>query len=100
MQRAGWGVGPLMAQTAHATAAVLHETRERAETRAYLEDLRNMRKVHLRLHCFFPAFLRACTLTENRLRRSSCRFVAYRTKTLLCARGRLTLTDRWRISRL
>ncbi|EPS92999.1 hypothetical protein FOMPIDRAFT_1033860 [Fomitopsis schrenkii] len=41
----GWGVGPLMAQTAHATAAVLHETRELPETKAYLDDLKNMRKV-------------------------------------------------------
>ncbi|KAI0368976.1 peptidyl-tRNA hydrolase II [Pilatotrama ljubarskyi] len=41
----GWGVGPLMAQVAHATSAVLHETRERAETQAYLDDLENMRKV-------------------------------------------------------
>ncbi|KAL1938568.1 hypothetical protein VTO73DRAFT_11591 [Trametes versicolor] len=43
----GWGVGPLMAQVAHATSAVLHETRERPETQAYLEDLKNMRKVVL-----------------------------------------------------
>ncbi|KAL7277798.1 peptidyl-tRNA hydrolase II [Trametes coccinea BRFM310] len=43
----GWGVGPLMAQAAHATAAVLHETRERPETQAYLDDLKNMRKVVL-----------------------------------------------------
>lgn len=41
----GWGVGPLMAQVAHATAAVLHETRERADTQTYLADLINMRKV-------------------------------------------------------
>ncbi|KAI0753102.1 peptidyl-tRNA hydrolase II [Daedaleopsis nitida] len=41
----GWGVGPLMAQVAHATSAVLHETRERPETQTYLEDLKNMRKV-------------------------------------------------------
>ncbi|KAI0050824.1 peptidyl-tRNA hydrolase II [Auriscalpium vulgare] len=41
----GWGMGPLMAQTAHATAAVLHETRERTETIEYMEDLHNMRKV-------------------------------------------------------
>ncbi|KAI0696674.1 hypothetical protein C8T65DRAFT_31800 [Cerioporus squamosus] len=64
----GWGVGPLMAQVAHATSAVtvhplwfearaqslradaqlsqvLHETRERPETQAYLDDLKNMRKV-------------------------------------------------------
>ncbi|KAI0764387.1 peptidyl-tRNA hydrolase II [Trametes elegans] len=41
----GWGVGPLMAQVAHATSAVLHETRERPETQAYLADLANMRKV-------------------------------------------------------
>ncbi|KAH9944750.1 peptidyl-tRNA hydrolase II [Amylocystis lapponica] len=40
----GWGVGPLMAQAAHASTAVIHETRERAETMAYLEDLKNMRK--------------------------------------------------------
>ncbi|KAI0645223.1 peptidyl-tRNA hydrolase II [Trametes meyenii] len=43
----GWGVGPLMAQVAHATSAVLHETRERSETQAYLHDLKNMRKVVL-----------------------------------------------------
>ncbi|RPD57740.1 peptidyl-tRNA hydrolase II [Lentinus tigrinus ALCF2SS1-7] len=41
----GWGVGPLMAQVAHATSAVLHETRERPETQAYMDDLKNMRKV-------------------------------------------------------
>ncbi|KAF9647731.1 peptidyl-tRNA hydrolase II [Thelephora ganbajun] len=40
----GWGVGPLMAQVAHATSAVLHETRERAETKEYLDDLLNMYK--------------------------------------------------------
>ncbi|OJT05455.1 hypothetical protein TRAPUB_3725 [Trametes pubescens] len=40
----GWGVGPLMAQVAHATSAVLHETRERPETQAYLGNLKNMRK--------------------------------------------------------
>ncbi|KAH9919394.1 uncharacterized protein B0H18DRAFT_1027893 [Fomitopsis serialis] len=45
MSTPGWGVGPLMAQTAHATAAVLHETRDLPETRAYLDDLKNMRKV-------------------------------------------------------
>ncbi|KAH7883278.1 peptidyl-tRNA hydrolase II [Phlebopus sp. FC_14] len=39
-----WGVGPLMAQAAHAATAVLHETRERSETIEYLADLRNMRK--------------------------------------------------------
>ncbi|KAI0333011.1 peptidyl-tRNA hydrolase II [Cubamyces sp. BRFM 1775] len=41
----GWGVGPLMAQVAHATSAVLHETRDRPDTQAYLGDLMNMRKV-------------------------------------------------------
>ncbi|KAI0741145.1 peptidyl-tRNA hydrolase II [Earliella scabrosa] len=41
----GWGVGPLMAQVAHATSAILHESRERPETQAYLDDLKNMRKV-------------------------------------------------------
>ncbi|KAG6382022.1 peptidyl-tRNA hydrolase II [Boletus reticuloceps] len=40
-----WGVGPLMAQAAHAATAVLHLTRERQETIEYLADLRNMRKV-------------------------------------------------------
>ncbi|TBU53168.1 hypothetical protein BD310DRAFT_888247 [Dichomitus squalens] len=35
-----WGVGPLMAQVAHVTSAVLHETRERTETQAYLENPR------------------------------------------------------------
>jgi hypothetical protein len=39
-----WGIGPLMAQVAHATAAVLHETRTRTETAAYLADLKNMHK--------------------------------------------------------
>ncbi|KAJ8462012.1 hypothetical protein ONZ51_g11173 [Trametes cubensis] len=34
-----------MAQVAHATSAVLHETRDRPDTQAYLEDLKNMRKV-------------------------------------------------------
>lgn len=43
----GWGVGPLMAQVAHATAAVLHETRELPETQAYLVDLKSMHKVVL-----------------------------------------------------
>ena len=71
-QTEGWGVGPLMAQVAHATAAVrpiarivaialccavertraraqvLHETRDRAETQAYLADLMHMRKVRPR----------------------------------------------------
>ncbi|TBU39037.1 peptidyl-tRNA hydrolase II [Dichomitus squalens] len=45
LEAEGWGVGPLMAQVAHATSAVLHETRERTETQAYLDDLKNMRKV-------------------------------------------------------
>ncbi|KAI0790591.1 peptidyl-tRNA hydrolase II [Abortiporus biennis] len=40
----GWGTGPLMAQVAHATAAILHETRELTDTQLYLEDLKNMRK--------------------------------------------------------
>ncbi|KAF8119763.1 peptidyl-tRNA hydrolase II [Boletus edulis] len=39
-----WGVGPLMAQAAHAATAVLHLTRGRQETIEYLADLRNMRK--------------------------------------------------------
>ncbi|KAI0079253.1 peptidyl-tRNA hydrolase II [Panus rudis PR-1116 ss-1] len=43
----GWGVGPLMAQVAHATAAVLHETRASPETAAYLGNLKNMRKAVL-----------------------------------------------------
>ncbi|THH18529.1 hypothetical protein EW146_g2468 [Bondarzewia mesenterica] len=43
LQAEGWGVGPLMAQAAHATAAVLHETREHPETVEYLNDLKNMR---------------------------------------------------------
>ncbi|GBE80723.1 peptidyl-tRNA hydrolase II [Sparassis crispa] len=42
-----WGVGPLMAQAAHATAAVLHETKDRPETQAYLDNLTHMRKVVL-----------------------------------------------------
>lgn len=41
-----------MAQTAHATAAVLHETAGRPETVAYLVDLLQMRKVRLRLDAF------------------------------------------------
>lgn len=40
----GWGVGPLMAQVAHATSAVLHETREQVETKEYLDDLLDMHK--------------------------------------------------------
>ncbi|KAI0767060.1 peptidyl-tRNA hydrolase II [Fomes fomentarius] len=44
-----WGIGPLMAQVAHATSAVLHETRDRPETQAYLDDLENMRKVRILL---------------------------------------------------
>jgi hypothetical protein len=36
----------LMAQVAHATAAVLHETRDKPDTSAYLSDLKNMRKVY------------------------------------------------------
>ncbi|EPQ55174.1 peptidyl-tRNA hydrolase II [Gloeophyllum trabeum ATCC 11539] len=43
----GWGFGPLMAQVAHATAAVLHETRDRPETVEYLENLKEMRKAVL-----------------------------------------------------
>ncbi|KZP28504.1 peptidyl-tRNA hydrolase II [Athelia psychrophila] len=43
----GWGYGPLMAQTAHAATAVLHETRDRDETIQYLADLRNMHKAVL-----------------------------------------------------
>ncbi|EGN92753.1 hypothetical protein SERLA73DRAFT_79321 [Serpula lacrymans var. lacrymans S7.3] len=46
-QAENWGVGPLMAQVAHAATAVLHETRTRPETIAYLSDLKNMRKVVL-----------------------------------------------------
>jgi len=44
LEQDGWGVGPLMAQVAHATSAVLHETRERTETKEYLNDLLNMYK--------------------------------------------------------
>ncbi|KAI0313301.1 hypothetical protein OF83DRAFT_1065708 [Amylostereum chailletii] len=40
----GWGIGPLMAQVAHATSAVLHETRDRPETIEYLDDLNSMHK--------------------------------------------------------
>ncbi|KII95616.1 hypothetical protein PLICRDRAFT_34536 [Plicaturopsis crispa FD-325 SS-3] len=43
----GWGVGPLMAQVAHAATAVLHETGDRPETIAYLADLKEMHKVVL-----------------------------------------------------
>jgi hypothetical protein len=39
-----------MAQVAHATAAVLHETRTRPETETYLGDLPNMRKVYFFLY--------------------------------------------------
>ncbi|EMD33152.1 hypothetical protein CERSUDRAFT_118214 [Gelatoporia subvermispora B] len=45
----GWGVGPLMAQVAHATSAVLHETRNLPATQTYLADLQNMRKVVLQI---------------------------------------------------
>ncbi|EIN06795.1 peptidyl-tRNA hydrolase II [Punctularia strigosozonata HHB-11173 SS5] len=45
LDKEGWGLGPLMAQTAHATAAVLHETRENPNTQAYLADLKGMRKI-------------------------------------------------------
>ncbi|KAI0034876.1 hypothetical protein K488DRAFT_83606 [Vararia minispora EC-137] len=38
-----------MAQVSHATAAVLHETRERAETLEYLADLKNMHTVVLQV---------------------------------------------------
>jgi len=47
LEKEGWGVGPLMAQVAHATSAVLHESRELPDTRRYLDDLKNMRKVIL-----------------------------------------------------
>lgn len=43
----GWGVGPLIAQGAHAATAVLQTTRDRPDTIAYLSDLPNMRKVVL-----------------------------------------------------
>ncbi|EJU05710.1 peptidyl-tRNA hydrolase II [Dacryopinax primogenitus] len=42
-----WGVGPLIAQGAHAATAVLYESRDSAETQLYLADLHNMRKVVL-----------------------------------------------------
>jgi len=45
----GWGVGPLMTQVAHATAAILHETRELPDTQLYLGDLLNMRKAVLQV---------------------------------------------------
>ncbi|TBU38572.1 hypothetical protein BD309DRAFT_930467 [Dichomitus squalens] len=52
----GWGVEPLMAQVAHATGTspwyVLHETRERTETQAYLDNLKNMGKVVRSLSLF------------------------------------------------
>ncbi|KIP11335.1 hypothetical protein PHLGIDRAFT_18056 [Phlebiopsis gigantea 11061_1 CR5-6] len=47
LEAEGWGVGPLMAQVAHATAAVLHETKDAADTLAYMDDLKNMRKAVL-----------------------------------------------------
>jgi len=40
-----WGVGPLIAQGAHAATAVLYENRELPETQIYLADVYNMRKV-------------------------------------------------------
>jgi len=36
-----------MTQVAHAATAVLHETRDRSETKMYLDDLKNMRKTVL-----------------------------------------------------
>jgi len=42
-----WGVGPLIAQGAHAATAVLYESRALPETQLYLADLHNMRKVVL-----------------------------------------------------
>ncbi|KDQ52801.1 hypothetical protein JAAARDRAFT_39788 [Jaapia argillacea MUCL 33604] len=47
LDAAGWGMGPLMAQTAHAATAVLHETRHAQQTIAYFEDLTQMHKVLL-----------------------------------------------------
>ncbi|EIW80297.1 peptidyl-tRNA hydrolase II [Coniophora puteana RWD-64-598 SS2] len=41
----GWGVGPLMAQVAHAATAVIHETRGDPNTQAYLADLKGMHKL-------------------------------------------------------
>ncbi|KZT01442.1 peptidyl-tRNA hydrolase II [Laetiporus sulphureus 93-53] len=49
LEAEGWGVGPLMSQTAHAAVAVLHETRDLPETQAYLADLKNMRKAVLQV---------------------------------------------------
>ncbi|KAF8511541.1 peptidyl-tRNA hydrolase II [Gautieria morchelliformis] len=40
----GWGVGPLLAQTAHVATAVLHEFRALEETKNYVADLKTMRK--------------------------------------------------------
>lgn len=45
LEMEGWGVGPLIAQAAHAVSAVLHGTRTDPDTIAYLEDLSSMRKV-------------------------------------------------------
>ncbi|KZT21051.1 peptidyl-tRNA hydrolase II [Neolentinus lepideus HHB14362 ss-1] len=49
LEAEGWGFGPLMVQVAHATAAVLHATRERPETIEYLNNLTEMRKSVLQI---------------------------------------------------
>ncbi|KIJ31273.1 hypothetical protein M422DRAFT_36286 [Sphaerobolus stellatus SS14] len=49
LEAEGWGVGPLLAQSAHATAAVLHTTRELEDTKAYVDDIKNMHKVVLQV---------------------------------------------------
>ncbi|KAF8575223.1 peptidyl-tRNA hydrolase II [Ramaria rubella] len=43
----GWGIGPLLAQAAHAATAVLHSARDLEDTKEYLSDLKIMRKVVL-----------------------------------------------------
>ncbi|KAK1923978.1 peptidyl-tRNA hydrolase II domain-containing protein [Papiliotrema laurentii] len=43
----GWPVGPLMAQSAHASTAVIHENYHRPEVQEYLCHLQSMRKTVL-----------------------------------------------------
>ncbi|WFD32988.1 hypothetical protein MSPP1_004045 [Malassezia sp. CBS 17886] len=49
VQDDGWGIGPMMAQAAHATTAVLVQTSGRPDTQAYtaLENLVHMHKIVL-----------------------------------------------------
>lgn len=50
LQQAGWSMGPMMAQAAHATSAVLAQTYGQPQTQAYLApgNLPHMRKVVLK----------------------------------------------------